>query len=242
MKVVVTFLAIMALAAGALAVGGEHTCPADRAKQAGHDVFGEFHHVMAQAWHQAWPSKDYDALIAAGPVFKEKFAGIAALEPEFKTEARMVRFEENRKQFAELVDAYATAAEAKDNVTVYKLMPDLHDAFEMTASALLPISYPEVDNVVITLNLIRENHMPHDNTEGIIGSTETLHRKVAMLNEETIPEDLASKKDEILVQFKEWKKLAAHMEECCKGERMEHYEEDVAKLAASIEKFLEMYL
>jgi hypothetical protein len=217
-------------------------CPADRAAEKGFNPFSEFHHVMAPAWHNAWPNKDYDALLEAGPQFAEKFKEIEIMEPVLKSETRKARYEENLEEFGRLVNEYAEAAKAGDKEKVYKLMPDLHEAFENAASSLLPIQYLEIDGLYITNNMILENHLPKNNIEGVTGSTETLLAKSENLNKETIPDELKEKEKEILANFDDMKKVIAEMKKCCDNKDMDSYKKNAEKLNQQLEKFIARYL
>lgn len=224
--------------------GRKHVgCPAHQAAEQGLTSFETFHNIMAPAWHTAWPDKDYDALLAAGPKFKEAFVGIAKMEPTFKTESRKKAFLKARDSFSQIVQTYAAAAEKGDKEAVYDLMPKLHDAFEMTASTLLPISYPEVEAVAVTLNLILETHLPKNNLEGIFGSTETLVAKFVILSDTTtIPDDLKEKQTDILTEIAAMKELAQQMKESCDKKDMERYKEHATKLDTKLKGFFKKYI
>jgi len=222
---------------------GEVGCPADRAAELGYNPFEAFHKIMAPVWHTAWPDKDYDALLAAGPKFKEAFAGIVKMEPTFKTKGCKKAFLKARDNFSKIIETYATAAEKGDKETVYDLMPKLHDAFEMTASTLLPVSYPEIEAVAATLKLIMETYLPKNNMEGIIGSTDTLLAKFESLTDTTtIPDELQEKKKEILAEIAAMKKLAWQMQECYSKNDMEHYKEHATELDKKLKDFFEKYI
>lgn len=223
-------------------MSAENSCPADRAGKQGHNPIAEFHHVLAPVWHQSWPAKDYDALLKAGPQFAERFDEIEAMNPEFNTEKKQETFLKYRKQFGMLVDAFAVACEAGDKEKAYELMPDLHDAFEMTASALLPTHYPEFEGVVISSNLLVESHLPADNIDGIKGTTETLVAKINNLTEETIPEELLEKKAEILAKFAEMKKLVAKLQECCVKDDTAGIKKTAIELSKKIDSFALTYI
>jgi len=225
-----------------LAVADEKLCPADRASALGHDPFGVFHEIMAPTWHVAWPDSNFKALFEAGGKFKEKFEGIAKLDPEFKNEKRKTEFNELRNKFALLVDEYALAAEEKNKDKVYELMPRLHDAFEFAAAALLPVHYPQIEGVVITVNMILENHMPKNNMEGITGSTETLITKLKGYNPKTLPEELKEHKKDIEQAFKNMLILGILMEKCCKENDMENYKRHITNLDLSLKQFIEKYI
>ena len=237
MKKVLGLVCLLLLAA---ALGGaeETTCPAHRAAEHGFSPFEAFHHVVAPAWHDAWPDKDYDALIAAGPEFLEAYKGIAELEPEFKSTLRYEQFHENRARLGRIVKEYAAAAEAGDKEKVYELMPQLHDAFEYAAGSLLPVSYPEFEGIVITLNLILETHLPKNNTDGITGSTETLLAKFEHINAETLPEELRENEQQVIARLHSMAAIAQKMKKCCDDQDMDGYREQASTLNTQVEAFI----
>jgi len=233
---------LLALTCAASAVGEETTCPASRAADEGFAPFEAFHEVMAPAWHVAWPARDFAALYAAGPEFSRLFKPIAMLKPAFKVSSRRTIFLENRRVFAQLVKDYAAMCLAQDSNLVYGLMPSLHEAFEATASTLLPVYYPEFEGFVITLNLILETHLPQNNMEGLVGSTETLVAKAEYLTKETIPDDLAAKSDEILGYFDKIRSLAGELKSALDDDKMDVYREQAAALQTLVKEFIASYI
>jgi hypothetical protein len=218
-------------------------CPADQAAKMGFTAFHDFHNVMAPAWHTAWSDKNYDALLAAGPKFKEAFSGIAKMEPTFKTKSRKKAFLKARDNFSRITEMYASAAERGDKEAVYNLMPQLHEAFEMTALILLPVSYPEIEAAAVTLNLIMETHLPKNNMEGIVGSTETLMaRFVVLADTTTIPDELKERQAEILAEIAAMKKLVLQMKGSCDKKDMENYKKHAKELDAKLKGFNEKYI
>ncbi len=220
----------------------ESGCPAHQASEQGYTAIHDFHEIMAPAWHNAYPDKDYAALLAAGAQFKERFKAIAALKPNFSSAERKKAFMEERDKFAKIVAEYAAAAEKGDKETVYKLMPELHEAFEMTAKALLSIPYPEMEGITKTLNLILKTHLPKNNTEGIVNSTKTLVAKCNELTAESIPEELKGKKEEILKEFAAMKELARQMEQHCQSKDLKTYHKYANQLYEKIKEFFKEYL
>ncbi|MDH3889995.1 MAG: hypothetical protein OEV49_02840 [candidate division Zixibacteria bacterium] len=186
-------------------------CSADQAAASGYVSFGDFHNIMAPAWHTAWPAKDYAALIAAGPKFTEQFKAIAQMNPEQVSPTRRPSFIEQRQLFAELVEKYANACRQSDSEQVYKLMPDLHTAFEATAATLLPVSYPEFDGLMVTIDLIVQHHLPDRNIEGLVASTETLRTKMEHLIAAELPEALEADEEKLRPALEMLWHLVLHM-------------------------------
>lgn len=226
----------------AMVVAQGHVCPSEHAANKGYSAFEEFHNVMAPAWHTAYPANDVKALYAAGPEFERLFPKIAEIEAKMHSPFRKAAFLTHREEFAKLVKEFATAAQASDSGAVMTIMPKLHDAFEMTASALAPMPYPQVDGILVTVGLILDQHMPLNNTEGIVGSTATLTEKMASLTPESLPEPLQPQKEEHVKEFAAWKLLAAEMQTCCDKNDMTGYRKAADSLRTKLSAFVEMYL
>ncbi|MCM2272299.1 MAG: hypothetical protein NDJ18_07090 [candidate division Zixibacteria bacterium] len=242
MRVLISLFALLLIASFAIAEEPGHACPSDHAANKGFNAFGAFHEVMAPTWHQAYPDKDYAALLAAGPKFDSLFKGIADIEPSMKNSKRKAAFLTHREQFATLVNLYAEAAKAGLQDSCYALMPAVHEAFEQTAAVVVPYSYPELEGAIMTAGIITEQHLPKNNAEGITGSTETLVAKVAALNEKTIPEELKDQQDGLLTEFSMISKISAQMKECCDKNDMENYKKHANELSARLKEVSETYL
>jgi len=241
MKYRLIILALI-LCLGTIAGASEKGCPAHRAAQEGYNPLKDFHKIMAPAWHNDWPDKNYDALIAVGPEFKEAFKGIAEIKPEFKLEYRNDIFLKNRSEFEEIVNKYAVAAESKDKEAVYKLMPDLHKAFEMTASSLLPIYFPLLDGLIITNNAIMENFLPQNDMKSITNSTDTLVSQINSFTEEDIPEELVPVKNDIVKEFDQLEKIITRMKESCDKNDIKSYQTNIERLNFHLEQILDKYI
>ncbi len=241
MKKLFIIAAVLLMAVSA-SFAGESSCPADRASKIGFDPFGDFHHLLAPVWHDAWPDKDYETLLAAGPKFEKLFEAIAEMSPKLHSEKKVETFNKNRTEFAEAVKKFAEACKAGDKEKAHELMPDLHDTFEMTASSLLPVHYPEFDGFIISFNLLNENHIPSNNIDGINGTVETLAAKVNGLNEKSIPTELQDNKAEILKDFAEINKIVLLMKECCDKKDMKKLKEHTTKLSLFLDDFVKKYI
>lgn len=235
MRIVITVMIV--LAAATMVAAAEESCPSTHAAKAGISQFEEFHSVMAPVWHGAYPDSNFDAMLAAGPEFTRTFKSIATIEADMKSVARKAAFLTNRERFAALVKRYAAACAAGNKDSVYIIMPDLHDAFELTASACLPIAYPELEGITVTVNLILTNHLPKSNTEGIIGSTETLVTKCAGLTAKSIPEELRPHEKQIIAEFETITALAGQLQQCCDKNDMTKYRSLANDLHAKLAAF-----
>jgi hypothetical protein len=228
----------------AVIFAGEDTkvCPADKAAADGQTAFEAFHEVVAPAWHTAWPNKDYDALIAAGPAFEKAFGSLAALNPPMANETRKLYFAKCRGELGGLVKQYAEAARAADKDKVYELLPALHEAFEKTAAATMKISYPAVNGLTVTIDLILNKHLPENNLEGITGSTETLLIRLSTMNEESLPDALIWDKENVMQKLAGLRITAELMKKCCQTNDMTTYKVRAGEFDSSLKTFVETYL
>ncbi|MFZ1684716.1 MAG: hypothetical protein WAU88_11395, partial [Candidatus Zixiibacteriota bacterium] len=177
-------------------------CPADKAEaEGGKTPFSAFHKFMAPAWHVAYGAKDYDAMIKAADGFDSTFKEVAAIEPKMKNVLRKAEFLANREKFAAELKKYCAFAKAGEKDSVYATLPQLHEYFEMTAMAFMPIEYAELTSMIVTTNLLVTKHVPAKNWEGITGSTETLVNKAAALKPDNFPSELASQKEAMMKEF-----------------------------------------
>jgi len=241
MKKLLIIAAVLLITAMAC-FAGESSCPADRASAIGYNPFGDFHHLMAPVWHNAWPEKDYETLLAAGPKFEKLFVAIAEMEPKLKTEKRNKIFIKKREAFAKAVQLFADACKAGDKEKAYELMPNLHDTFEMAASSLLPLHYPEFDGFVISFNMLNENHIPSNNIDGINGTVETLVAKLDGLTAESIPSELNDKKPAMVKEFSKIKKMVAKLQECCDKKDMKKLADHAKELSLFLDEFVKKYI
>ena len=228
------------------AIGGawaqEASCPADRAAELGYQAFADFHAVMAPAWHRAWPDSDFTALFNAGPEFSRLFKPIGLMKPKFNSSSRRDAFLKNRQEFAQVVSDYFEACQKQDREQVYVLMPRLHSAFEATAALLVPISYPELEGIQITINLIKEHHLPEANRIGIEGSTATLAERASRLTIDQLPPDLAARRDEIAPRLEEVRAQIATLQRLLAADDMNGYSTALSGLESSVNRIIAEYL
>jgi hypothetical protein len=165
------------------------------------DKFDAFHDIMHPAWHEAYPSKDYQAILASGPKFEEAFAQIMPIDPKIPNSARYTRYASLRKIMSDRVVEFAAACKAKDEQTAYKLLPDLHNAFEDAMAALYPFEFKPVDGILVTVDVILDMHIPSENWDGMAGSTETILMKLDHITDSSYTPEVAPYLDRMKADF-----------------------------------------
>lgn len=225
-----------------VALAAEKGCPSAEAAEAGVSEFEGFHKAIAPVWHVAYPDSNFDQMLAAGPEFVKAFSEISAIEPKMKNVNRKAAFLLNREKFADLVKRYDAACKAGNKDSVYALLPALHESFEMTASAAMPISYPQFDGLVVTVNLIVNTHLPKNNTNGIVGSTETLVTKAKALTTESLPAEIKGQEKAVMPELAAIQALAGQMQECCTKNDMAKYKACAEEMKSKLTAFADTYL
>jgi hypothetical protein len=238
-KLILTAAAILLLCAAFASA----QCPADKAEaEGGKTPFSAFHKFMAPAWHVAYGAKDYDAMIKAADGFDSTFKEVAAIEPKMKNVQRKAEFLANREKFAAELKKYVAFAKAGEKDSVYATLPNLHEAFEMTAMAFTPIEYAELTSMIVTTNLLVTKHIPAKNWEGITGSTETLVNKASALKPDNFPSELVSQKEAMMKEFAVIQKSVEEMKAACDKKDIDSYQKLAASLDAKLREVADTYL
>lgn len=240
MKNAVCCLAALMLAASVFAE--EESCPAAVAEQMGFSPIGAFHHAVMPLWHSAWPEKDMQALIEGAGAFDSLIGAIADLKPVIGNEGRLKRFEKYREELRKAVSKYSKAAGANDSEAVYELLPGLHDSFEEMAAALAPTPFSYFEGLVVTSDLILNKHLPDQDMDAIIGSTETLVMKLGAADSADIPDELKGKKKEIALSFATMAKTASKMKKSCDERKMKEFSTHASEFAELLKKFSAEFL
>jgi hypothetical protein len=214
----------------------------DNSIQFASDKFEAFHEVMHPAWHDAYPAKDYAALIASGPKFEATYAPIAKLDPAIKNEARKASFMKERQEMGEWVAKYVAACKAGDSQKVYEIMPDMHWAFEEAMWMLQPMEFKPLDGILVTVDVILDMHIPSDNWDGIAGSTETLQMKLGHISDESFPPELASVKDAVKADFIKAIPMVEQMKTLAEKKDLAGYRDQAMQLKKLLVSIRENYL
>ncbi|MBI5266512.1 MAG: hypothetical protein HY851_04685 [candidate division Zixibacteria bacterium] len=230
------------LFAGAVLLSATLVGAADSSMVASENAFDAFHVVMHPIWHEAYPAKDYAALIASGPHFAEKYEPVAKLDPPIKNPIRLAAFKSHRQQMGILVTQFADACRKNDSAKVYEITPAMHQAFEDAMFDLGPMNCGLIDGLLITADLIADMHIPAENWDGIQGSSETLIMKLDHAKPEMYPAELQPFKDNVAKEFAQLRGLADQLKACADKKDMACAGARAAELKKQITAIRENYL
>jgi hypothetical protein len=140
----------------------------------------EFHDIIYPMWHEAYPSKDYDALKGFVPKIKSYVESInKAKLPGILRE----RENEWKKQLEELNMAaqnYYDAVNKNDNEALLKAAENLHSAYERMVRVIRPV-IKEIDDFHQTLYIIYHKLYPDGKYDEIAGLTGDLVTKAGAI-------------------------------------------------------------
>jgi hypothetical protein len=140
----------------------------------------EFHDIIYPMWHEAYPSKDYDALKGFVPKIKSYVESInKAKLPGILRE----RENEWKKQLEELNMAaqnYYDAVNKNDNEALLKAAENLHSDYERMVRVIRPV-IKEIDDFHQTLYIIYHKLYPDGKYDEIAGLTGDLVTKAGAI-------------------------------------------------------------
>ena len=206
------------------------------------DKFDAFHDIMHPAWHEAYPNKDYQAILASGPKFEEAFAQIAPIDPRIPNSIRYTRYASDRKIMSDHVAEFAAACKAKDEQLAYKLLPDLHTAFENAMSQLYPLEFKPIDGILVSVDVILDMHSPSENWDGMAGSTETILMKLDYITDSSFTAEVAPYLERMKAEFKNAGLIAREMAASVEKKDLAAFRTKATALKSMMEAMRENYL
>lgn len=206
------------------------------------NAFDSFHEAMHPAWHDAYPAKDYAALFASAPKFVEKYAPIAKLDPPIKNAQRRAAFKAHQQEMGIFLTQYADACRKQDSAMAYKILPQLHEAFEQSVGTLEPMECKMIDGLMVTADVILDMHIPAENWEGMQGSTETIFTKLDHITDSLFPAELVPAKAEVTKALAGLRATATEMQGCLDKKDMACFREKATALKTQIAAIRQDYL
>jgi uncharacterized membrane protein len=188
--VVSIFVIIVAMAVTAWAQEKE-TAPAAETK-AEVPALTEFHSIIYQLWHNAWPKKDYETLAKLLPDIEKHSAEIAAAKLPGILREKQNAWDENVKALQQVVGEYKTAVEKKDNPQLLDAAEKLHTQYERLVRVIRP-ALQEIEDFHAALYMLYHYYTPAYELEQIKTSVSELQTKMEALNKATLPERLKKK-------------------------------------------------
>jgi hypothetical protein len=155
----------------------------------------KFHTVIYHLWHDAWPKKDTDALIALVPDIEKHVTEISKASLPGILREKKPLWDTNVKKLQDIAGEYKAAAEARDSAKLLGAAEKLHGQYEALVRVVRPVM-KELMDFHAEFYMLYHDYMPEYKLEQMKTSAAVLKEKMVALNMATLPAPLKGKQDE----------------------------------------------
>ncbi len=152
----------------------------------------EFHEVIYQIWHEAWPEKDKDMLKSLIPQIEEGYTKLAAAELPGILRDKADKWQAGIKQMGAIIDTYKQEAGKDEIQPLLDAAEALHTQFEQLVRLIRPVS-KEVDLFHQELYKLYHYYLPDYDYEKIKKSLPNLRDLADNLKNAKLPGRLKDK-------------------------------------------------
>ena len=156
-----------------------------------------FHEVIYPMWHEAWPNKDVEALVALLPKVNAGVEAIAKAELPGILRDKKPTWEAAVARLKAIAGEYGVAAAKKDGPALLASAESLHSQFERMVRVVRPV-LKELEAFHATLYVLYHRQLDPFAADAVAQSLRTLNEKMVPLSAAALPERLAAKKDAFL--------------------------------------------
>ncbi|MCU0454436.1 MAG: hypothetical protein MUE68_12355 [Bacteroidetes bacterium] len=146
----------------------------------------DFHDVIAQIWHTAWPNKDTDMLAKVLPEVEQGAEAVVKATLPAILHEREGKWRENVKRLQEVVAEYRAAASPVDKERLLAAAEKLHMQYEVLVRTIRP-ALKELDDFHGSLYLLYHYALPEKDLQRIHVLAEELKAKMEKLSAATLP-------------------------------------------------------
>ncbi|MCX7875126.1 MAG: hypothetical protein N2321_03045 [Melioribacteraceae bacterium] len=172
----------------------------------------EFHDVIYQIWHTAWPEKNVEMLKSLLPDVEKGFEKIKSAKLPGILREKKTKWEEGLKKFSESVEAYKKASNENDSKAFLDAAEKLHSDYEALVRVIKPM-VKEMDEFHQDLYMIYHYYMPEFNYDKIKSLLENLNKKAEALTKAKLSKRLESKQEMFLSAANELKQSVVELTE-----------------------------
>ena len=142
----------------------------------------DFHEIIYPMWHEAYPSKDYNALKEFVPQIKASVEAINSAKLPGILRDKETEWKSKLDELNISAQNYYNAVNNNDNEALLKAAEKLHSAYERMIRVIRPV-IKEIDDFHQTLYIIYHKLYPDGKFDEIAGLTSTLVAKAeAIMN------------------------------------------------------------
>jgi hypothetical protein len=161
----------------------------------------EFHTVIFQLWHKAWPEKDYEMMKELLPAVREGVRNLETAELPGILRDKKMEWEEGLTALQNTLKEYADAASADDGAALLDAVEKLHARFEDLIQLVRPVM-PELEAYHQVLYGIFHYYLPNKDLEQLQQASAELTSKCLILHEAPVPERFATIEEDLETRSK----------------------------------------
>ena len=158
-------------------------------------VLSEFHEVIYQIWHTAWPEKNIPMLAELLPEVKQYCDSLSRVTLSGILRDKQDAWNQGTASLQKTAQEYERAATASDSVKLLEAAERLHAQYEMLVRIIRPVT-EEIDQFHQVLYMIYHHYWPNRNMETLVPAVSSLKDKMSALSASSLPNRLKAKQAE----------------------------------------------
>jgi len=155
-------------------------------------VLSDFHDVIYQIWHTAWPEKNIGLLVDLLPQVKKYGDTLSNVALPGILRDKQDDWDRGTAALQKTVADYDAAAATRDSVKLLDAAERLHSQYEALVRIVRPAT-KELDQFHQVLYMIYHHYWPDRDLEKLAPSIDSLKAKMSALNGSTLPSRLKDK-------------------------------------------------
>ena len=155
-------------------------------------VLDDFHEVIFQIWHTAWPEKNVAMLVELLPQVKQYSDTLARVTLTGILRDKQDAWDAAAGELTETVTAYEAATSPLDSTQLLDAAERLHAQFEALVRVVRPVT-KELDQFHQVLYMIYHHYWPGREQAKLIEAVASLKERMAALEQSTLPARLKSR-------------------------------------------------
>jgi len=157
----------------------------------------EFHEVIYQIWHEAWPEKNVKMLKELLPEIEKGVSKIEKAKLPGILREKESKWKDGVKELGSIFSDYKANAEKNNSDALLKSAEKLHAQFENLVRIIRPVM-KEIDAYHVVLYELYHYYLPNYNFNKIKSSVEELNKKMTAINKAEMPKRIAEKKEKFI--------------------------------------------
>jgi valyl-tRNA synthetase len=200
----------------------------------------EFHSIIYQIWHNAYPAKDIKALKSYVEEVNKHFAKLEKAKLPGILRDKRDAWDKGIAEFKKRVEEYNIATASNEPQNILDAAESLHAAFEHMVRIIHPVA-PQIEEFHKSLYIIYHKYLPEKKYEEIKNVSDDMVKKAEEIVKVSLPVSLASKTEE-------FKKAAAILlqntkkfTEACKSNSEKAIDEAINEMHTSYQKLVSIF-